>query len=152
MISSCSVLLSVRILREVALEFWSFRSFGAAGFEASELEKTRRKQLSKAELEKTRRMLASGFILDVSRPQNPCSCVVRSSIFKKSVFSTLSSKKDSRSVLRAPQNAPEGSLGAPGASPGLPRSSPRHPQKLQRQPTGVQDVSTGPPAGVAAPF
>ena len=63
--------------------------------------------------------------MDVSRPQNPCFRAGGSSIFTKSLFSTLSSKKVSRSVLRAPQNIPEGSLRAPG---GVPRTPPEQPQ------------------------
>ena len=56
--------------------------------------------------------------------------------FQKSVFSTLSSKKVSRSVLRASQNAPEGPSERPGASPGSPPEAPkaadRRPGRLHR--------------------
>ena len=64
-------------------------------------------------------------MLDVSRPQNPCSRASGSSIVTKSVFSTLSSKKVSRSIFRAAQNASQGSFGAPG---GVPRTPPEQPQ------------------------
>ena len=81
--------------------------------------------------------------MDVSRPQNPCSRAGGSSIFKKSVFSTLSSKKVSRSVLGAPQNVLEGSLGTPGdipktppeqaqAPPQVPSAADRRPRRLHR--------------------
>ena len=158
----------IRIIRQVALGALGFGSLGLRGswlrsprtrenskkvtFEGFELEKTRRKQLSKPlnsrKLEESSLPASFWTSLDL-KIHAPVQAGARFS--KTSVFSTLSSKKVSRSVLRAPQNAPEGSLGAPGGVP-IPQSSPKHPQRLQRQPPGVQDVSTGPPAGVAAPF
>ena len=71
----------------------------------------------------------SGFILEASRPQNPCSRAGGSSIFKKTYFSALNSKKVSRSVLGAPRN--------------VPRSARRRPQNFPVEGPGAARGSQG---------